>query len=337
MRKVTMKDIADYVGVSKTTVSMVINNKDNSISEETKNKIQQAIIDTGYIPNNAARGLSTNKSGTIGIIIPDISNPFFAELSRSIEDTANKLDYNVILCNSDNNSQKEKRYIQLLISKLVDGVIIIPGENSLESVELLKKNGINYVYVDRYVEEDKDHVGIFFNNKKAIKDGINYLLKKGKRKIVFVSGPKNITANKNRIQGYKEIMKENDLYNKDYIFSDEISLDGGINVTDKIINDVVDIDAILYSNDIMAIGGIKSLKRKGYRVPEDISVVGFDGIKFSKMIEPELTTISQPIYKMGESACKLIIDIINGKCVDMKSICFEPEIVSGGTVLDTSK
>lgn len=332
MQKVTMKDIAERVGVSKTTISMVINNKDTSISEETKNKIKQVIKETGYIPNNAARGLNTNKSGTIAIIIPDISNPFFSEISRAIEDEANELGYNVILCNSDNNEKKEKKYVKLLISKLIDGVIIIPGENSFESIELLEKNGIKFLFLDRYIQDFKDYPGVFFNNNKAIKEGVKYLISKGKKKIVFISGPKNIIVNKERIDGYKEVMKENNLYNKEYIFESEFSLEGGINVTNKILEELKDIDSIFYSNDIMAIGGVKVLKRNGFKIPQDISVLGLDGIKFSKMIEPELTTIAQPIYSMGEVACKMIVDIINGKDIKDKYVYFDPTIRDGGTV-----
>ena len=332
MGKVTMKDIAERVGVSKTTISMVINKKDSSISEETKKKIYDVIEETGYIPNNLARGLNTNKSGTIAVIIPDISNPFFSELSRAIEDTANKLGYNMILCNSDNNSEKENRYVQLLISKLIDGVILIPGEHSSESAKLLKMNGVPFVFVDRYIEEFEDCPGIFFNNEQGIKYGIEYLYKKGKRKIALVSGPKDIVVNKKRIDGYKEIMQKYNIYDESLIFQSEFSLEGGINVTNNIIDTKKDIDAIFYSNDIMAIGGMKALKRRKYKIPKDIAIMGFDGIKLSKMVEPELTTIEQPIYDMGKEACKLIVDIINEKEIKKNHIYFEPEIISGGTV-----
>lgn len=332
MGKVTMKDIAERVGVSKTTISMVINKKDSSISEETKKKIYDAIKETGYIPNSLARGLNTNKSGTIAVIIPDISNPFFSELSRAIEDTANKLGYNMILCNSDNNSEKENRYVQLLISKLIDGVILIPGKDSSESAKLLELNGVPFVFVDRYIEEFEECPGIFFNNKQGIKYGIEYLYKKGKRKIALVSGPKDIIVNKKRIDGYKEIMQKYNIYDESLIFQSEFTLEGGINITNNIIDTKKDIDAIFYSNDIMAIGGMKALKRRKYKIPNDIAIMGFDGIKLSKMVEPELTTIEQPIYNMGKEACKLVVDIINEKEIKNNHIYFEPEIISGGTV-----
>lgn len=331
MNKITMKDIAEKVGVSKTTVSMVINNKDSNISEETKNKIYRVIEETGYIPNNVARGLNTKKSGSIGIIIPDISNPFFSELSRAIEDVANKLGYNVILCNSDNDADKEKKYVELLISKLIDGIILIPGQESEASANLLKLNGIPFVFVDRYIKGYEDYPGVYFDNKQGIKCGIEYLYSKGKRNIVFVSGPKKINVNKERIDGYKEIMTNHGIYNKSLIFESTFSLEGGIEITNQIINQCESFDAIFYSNDIMAIGGIKTLKRREYKIPEDILVMGFDGITLSRMIEPELTTIQQPIYSMGQQACELIIDIIKGDPIDNTKIYFTPNIIVGGT------
>lgn len=326
-----MKDIAEKVGVSKTTVSMVINKKDDNISEETKMKIRRIIEETGYIPNNAARGLNTNKSGSIGIIIPDISNPFFSELSRAIEDVANKLGYNVILCNSDNNADKEKKYVELLISKLIDGIILIPGQESEASAKLLKLNSIPFVFVDRYIKGFEDCPGIYFDNKQGIKCGIEYLYGKGKRNIVFVSGPRKINVNKERLDGYKNIMTEYGIYNKSLIFESTFSLEGGIEITNQILDKCKSVDAIFYSNDIMAIGGMKALKRREYKIPEDIVIIGFDGITLSRMIEPELTTIQQPIYSMGQQACKLIIDIINEESIDNTKIYFKPNIIFGGT------
>lgn len=332
MSKITMKDIAERANVSKTTVSMVINKKDASISEETKKKINDIIKETGYIPNSIARGLNTNKSGTIAIIVPDISNPYFSELSRAVEDVASKLKYNVILCNSDNNAKKEKKYAELLISKLVDGAILIPGKDSASSAKLLKANGIPFVFVDRLIKGYEENYGVYFKNKEAIMLGVEYLYNKGKRKIAFVSGPLKIDVNKQRKDGYKEIMNKHNIYDKSLIFESEFSLEGGMEVTSKILDEHKDIDCILYCNDVMAIGGMKILKRRGFSIPEDISVMGFDGIKLSKMIEPELTTIAQPIYSMGEKACKLITDIIDEKNEENKSLYFDPKIIDGGTV-----
>lgn len=156
MNNVTMKDIAEMAGVSKATVSMVMNKKDSSISDATRKRVLEIAKKMSYIPNSIARSLSTKKSGTIGIILPDITNPFFSEMARAIEDEAEGLEYNLIICNTDNDIDKEQKYIELLISKLIDGIIFMSGGKSNESITILKKNNIPFVLVDRYIEGYKD-------------------------------------------------------------------------------------------------------------------------------------------------------------------------------------
>lgn len=332
MNKVTMKDIAEIAGVSKATVSMVMNKKDASISEETRNRILEIAKEMSYIPNSIARSLSTKKSGTIGIILPDITNPFFSEMARAIEDEAERLEYNLIICNTDNDIIKEQKYIELLISKLIDGIIFMSGGKSNESITLLKNNNVPFILVDRYIEGYKDDYGVFCLNKKGVKDGIKYLYEKGNRKIVFVKGRENLEISKQRLEGYIEAMKDYGIYEEKYIFEGDFNFEGGIIATEKILSAFHHLDAIFYSNDMMALGGMKILLRNGYKIPRDISVVGFDNIHISEVIEPELTTIAQPIYKMGEKACSLLIDIINGQRPTEKQVYFETELIIRGTV-----
>ncbi|MGV8981961.1 LacI family DNA-binding transcriptional regulator [Clostridium sp.] len=331
MSNVTMKDIAEMAGVSKATVSMVMNKKDASISENTREKILRIAKEMSYIPNSIARSLSTKKSGTIGIILPDITNPFFSEMARAIEDEAERLKYNIIICNTDNDIGKEEKYIELLISKLIDGVIFMSGGNSNASLTMLKNNNVPLVLVDRYTEGYKDDYGVFCLNKQGVKDGIKYLYDKGNRKIVFVKGRENIEISKQRLEGYIEAMKNYGIYDEKYIFEGDFNVEGGISATEKIINTFNNLDAIFYSNDMMALGGIKILLRNGYKIPGDISVVGFDNIRISEVIEPELTTISQPIYVMGKRACSILIDIIKGEIPPEKQLYFETKLIIRGT------
>lgn len=332
MKKATMQDIANKAGVSKATVSMVLNRKDNNISETTRKKVFKIAKELNYIPNSIARSLSTKKSGTIGIMVPDITNPFFSEIARAIEDAANYYEYNVIFCNSDNEIKKEEKYIELLISKLVDGVIFISGGKSNKSVEILKSNGVPFVLVDRYIERYEDFYGVYCLNKEGIVEGIDYLYKKNKRKIIFVTGASELGIAKLRLNGYKEAMKKYGIFKEDLIFEGDFNLEGGIRATEEIVNKVKEFDAIFYSNDVMAFGGMKVLSRKGYRIPEDVSVIGFDNIQISQIVEPELTTIGQPIYKMGKEACRLLIDVINDNEIKEKIIKFKPELIKRGTV-----
>jgi len=331
MSNVTMKDIAKIAGVSKTTVSMVMNKKDASISDKTRENILRIAKEMTYIPNSIARSLSTKKSGTIGILLPDITNPFFSEMARAIEDEAERLKYNVIICNTDNHIDKEGKYIELLISKLIDGVIFMSGGKSNESITILKNNNIPFVLVDRYIERYKDDYGVFCLNNQGVKNGIKYLYEKGNRKIVFVKGQEDLEISKQRLEGYIEAMKHYGLYNEKYIFEGNFNVEGGIIATEKIISYFLNLDAILYSNDMMALGGMKILQRNGYNIPKDISVMGFDNIHISEFIEPELTTISQPIYAMGKKACSILIDLINGELPTEKQVYFKTELIIRGT------
>jgi LacI family transcriptional regulator len=332
MNKVTMKDIAEMAGVSKATVSMVMNKKDASISEETRKRILEIAKEMSYIPNSIARSLSTKKSGTIGVILPDITNPFFSEMARAIEDEAERLEYNLIICNTDNDILKEQKYIELLISKLIDGIIFMSGGKSNESITILKNNNVPFVLVDRYIEGYKDDYGVFCLNSQGVKDGIKYLYEKGKRKIVFVKGRENLEISKQRLEGYIDAMKHYGIYDERYIFEGDFNVEGGIIATKRIISTFDNLDAIFYSNDMMALGGMKILLRSGYKIPKDISVIGFDNIHISEVIEPELTTIAQPIYIMGKKACSLLIDVINGDLPIEKQVYFETELIIRGTV-----
>jgi len=327
MKKITMMDIAKRAGVSKTTVSMVLNKRDESISEETKNKILKLAEELNYIPNSLARGLTINKTSTIGIILPDITNPFFSYIARAIEDAASSFGYNVIFCNTDNKVEKELDYIKLLISKLVDGVIFISGGESRSSIKLLKDNDIPFVLVDRYIENFRDEYGVYSLNKEGVIEGIEYLYNKGNRKIVFVKGHENLQISNERLEGYKYAMKKHGIFDENLIFKGNFTIEGGIKATEQILQKVDKIDAIFYSNDIMALGGMKVLLRNNFKIPEDIRIMGFDNIVISEIFEPELTTVSQPIYDMGKKACELLINIINNIEIPSKQIYFKTELI----------
>ncbi len=322
-----MQDIANVAGVSKATVSMVLNKKDDNISQGTRERILAIADELKYIPNSIARSLSTNKSGTIGIMLPDITNPFFSQIARAVEDTASKYDYNVIFCNMDNDMDKEVKYTKLLVSKLVDGVIFVTGGRSPESVNILEGNHIPFVFVDRNVQGFEHYSGVYCLNKKGSYEGVNYLYKKGKRKIAFVTGDKALSISKLRLEGFVEGAMELGIYREDWVFYSDFTIEGGRQVTEKVIKACDGIDTIFYSNDLMAIGGMKTLMAASIRIPEDIGVMGYDDIAISGMMNPALTTIHQPIYDMGKQSCRLLIKHIKGQLKKQKIIRYAPEIL----------
>ena len=331
MKKVTMLDIAQKAGVSKATVSMVINKRDESISNNTRDKVLKIAKDMNYIPNYFARSLSTKKTETIGIVLPDITNPFFSEIARAIEDVASNLGYNVFFCNSDNEIKKENKYVKLLVSKLVDGVIFISGGNSSHNLEILVNNNVPFVLVDRYVDKFENFYGVYCLNKLGISEAVEYLVNKNKKKIAFVKGPHSVEISTQRLEGYIETMKKYRIFNEELIFENDFTIKGGIETTKEILKQKEKVDSIIYSNDIMAFGGIKVLIKKGYKIPEDISVIGYDNIQMSQFMEPELTTVSQPIYEMGKRSCELLINVINGITLDQKQIYLKPNLIVRGT------
>lgn len=331
MRKVTLQDVAEYTNVSRTTASMVLNDKKINVSKETRNRILEAAKELNYIPNSLARSLSTKKSYTIGFIIPDIENPFFAEMAKAIETEAEKQGYSVILCNTFNNSKKEEEYIRLLISKLVDGVIIVVNGKKNNSMNLLKSNEVPFVIVDRHANEVEDIKGVFCDNEEGIRIGIDYLMKKEYKNIAFIGSTQNEIGLNSRIKYFEKISKEYNIFNESLLAEDAISLQGGINATERLIMKNRSIDAIFYSSDVMAIGGMKCLLRKGFKIPEDIGVLGYDNIGICSYIEPELTTIAQPIYNMGREAFTLLIDVANNNQKE-NIINLKPYLVERKTV-----
>ncbi len=332
MKKTTLLDIAKAVNVSKTTVSMVLNNKENNISKDTKEKIFKVAKELNYIPNYLAKSLITKKSYSIGVLVPDIQNPFFNEMIKGMEKIAEENGYSIILCNTLNSKKREAQHIRLLMSKAVDGLIIAPIDDKSDSFKLLESQGIPFVIVDRLVENFENFNGVFCDNVKGISLGMEYLYNKNKRKIAFIGGNKNLITANIRLETYVKKANEFGIYNKELNIEEDFSLEGGFKATEKLMIKNLNIDAIFYGSDIMAIGGIKYLIRNGYKIPQDISILGFDNIDICKFIEPELTTIAQPIYNIGEEGIKLLIDLINKKNVKKKIIKLEPYLIERFTI-----
>lgn len=330
MGKTTLLDIAKAVEVSKTTVSMVLNRKPINVSEETKEKIFKAAKELNYIPNSLARSLTTNKSNTIGFIIPDIQNPFFAEMTKAIEIAAENHGYNMILCNTFNSGKKEEEQIKLLISKLIDGVIIVPSGEKNEGIEILRGNGVPFVIADRMISDYERINGVFSDNESGIKIGVEYLLEKGHKNIAFISGKQEGIAN-TRLHYFRKIGAEYGVLDEELIEGADFSIEGGMAATEKVMKKGRAVDSIFYSSDVMAIGGMKYLLRNGYRIPEDISILGYDNITMSSFIEPELTTIAQPIYKIGQEAFKLLMKLLKSKTSE-EEIKLMPYLVVRKTV-----
>ncbi len=306
----TIKDVANEANVSVATVSRVLNNN-GYVNEDTRKKVLKAIEKLDYKPNAVARSLFKKQSKTIALIVPDIKNPFFPEIARAIEDVLNNNDYTLILCNSDEHEDKEKKYFDVMKQKYVDGVIIV---TSTLAPNYIEKNNIPIVSLDRPIHQSIPSVSV--NNYEGAKEAVQYLKAIGCKKIAHVRGPVSVINADERYKGYLS-----EVCNEPW-FSEEFIINGNYNVLETAKATMVllskhrDIDGIFSGNDYMALGVLKAATQMGIRIPQDLSLIGFDGIQLCELTSPEITTMAQPIYELGESAAKLLLNMIEGKAVN---------------------
>ncbi|MGE7767313.1 LacI family DNA-binding transcriptional regulator [Peribacillus sp. NPDC096540] len=333
----TIYDIAKKANVSPMTVSRVINNKGN-ISEKTREKVEAVIKELNYIPNSAAQSLNIKKTKLLSLIITDITNPFFTKVARGAADKANQMGYQLILCNTDENYEKESEYINALISKRVDGVIIAPtGDQSTKNLKKLIKNRIPFTLIDRKIE-DVSCDRVLGDNYEGTKLLLQHLIDYGHKRIAMVHGPLTISTSKERYQAYIETLKINDLnIEPAFLVETHYKQEKQWNGIAHLVN-VSPADrptAIFAANNFIAIKIIKSLREKKIKVPEDIAVVCFDDLELFSDFDPFLTVSSQPAYDFGYLGTQLVIERVDEVGpADYRTINLKPELVirkSSGT------
>ncbi|NIK76515.1 LacI family transcriptional regulator [Paenibacillus castaneae] len=325
----TIKDVAKLAGVSVATVSRFIN-KNGYVNEETKLRVEQAIDKLQYERNAMARGLATKKTETIALILPDISNPFFPELARAVEDVARTYGYTVILCNSDNQVNKEKGYIHVLKQRYIDGILFASHTLGAEEVGLMKKNNIPFVVLDRVPAEVECSV-VRSKNFEGAQIAFQHLQEVGCRKIAHIYGPQELATAKERLMGYEQLAREFDWFSPSLMVQGDFTIDGGGIAVELLMSRHPDIDGIFIGNDLMALGAMKKLKQMGIHVPDQVAICGFDGIHLTKIADPELTTIAQPTYEIGMMATRLLIKKIEGLMEEDQTHEFDVTLLSRGS------
>ena len=291
-RPTTIKDVAKKAGVSISTVSRVINDS-KPVTNEVKQRVLDVIKETGYVPNPLARSLVTKKSQLIGVIVPEVTDTFSAEVLNGIEEISKMYDYDILLANTYSEKDLEVKNINLLRAKQVEGIVMISW--------------------------DIDNVSI--NNNSAVKDMTNFLLDRGHKKIALLNTTFQTNLADERLTGYRDAIVGKGLkVNEDIIKSCGPTFDDGYMAVKEMLESKVDVDAIFATSDEVAIGAINACFDLGYKVPEDISVVGFYDIEFSKMCRPKLTTVKQPLYDMGAVAIRMIIKMVKGIEIDEKKV-----------------
>lgn len=328
MKQVTMRDVATLAGVSTTTVSHVINNT-RKVEELTRQNVLHAMDELGYLPNSIARSLRSGETRTIGLIVPDVANLFFAEIARRIETIGFRQGYSVILCNSDNDTDKQKFYIQTLLEKQVDGVIFISAGESSDDLNRLVQSNIPIVVADRDVPLSLADV-VMLNNEKAGYTATRHLIDLGHKSIACITGPNNLSPSMKRAEGYKRALTEAGLeFHPEFLLQADFQYTGGEEAMQHLLKRGHRPTAVFVLNDMMAIGAITAVRKSGLSVPEDISIVGFDDINLSAAITPSLTTVAQPITEMAEISTRLLVEKMQSDNIPGKNqkIILDAELV----------
>jgi LacI family transcriptional regulator len=329
---VTLKDIAAKTGFSITTVSLVLNNKKTRVSNDTKQLIIKAAKELSYIPNQAAISLVTKESKTLGLIITDISNPFFSELSKGVSAKATEYGFNIILCDTEDSYEMTMRYLRVLVSKNVDGIIMTLSheikDKKLSFIRrFLETHEIPVVLVERSDSLIMSDC-VMVNNKKGSYLIARHLIELGHHNVGCITGYSHLDASKDRLSGFKTAFEENGLeFRQELVVEGNYHIESGYKGAQKILDINPEVTAIYAFNDMMAYGVFEYLKDKGIKIPEQISVVGFDDIFFSKMLSVPLTTIELPIHQMGEKAVQLLIERISNKNLPWRCNIVEPKLV----------
>lgn len=329
--KTSLKDIALKVGVSTTLVSYVLNNKveENRVAKKTADKIRKVAKELNYIPNLNARSLKTNKSRTIGLIVADISNPFFSSLARTIEDEAYSNNYTVIFGSSDENHKKFVKVLDFLSTRQVDGFIVASPEESRAAILGIKKSNVPLVLIDRYFD-DIDVNTVTVDNFKASFEATKFLLKKGHRRIGAIVYESTLLHYRDRSNGYLEAIKKSKIV-------------GGIPFLEKVNHQLLQseikeavrklifddkVSAIYFATNTIATEGLKQIRNFGKKIPDEIEVIAFDENLIYQFLDVKIPFISQPIKEMGKKAVRILIDQIEKEDFKIKNTLLTAKLVT---------
>jgi LacI family transcriptional regulator len=311
LSKPTIEDVAKLAGFSIATVSRVIN-KQEGVTKTTKTRIVSAIEELRYIPNAVARSMVKKKTNTIGIIIPDVNNPFFPVVVSEIEQRAREEGYFTMLCNTNESAETEKELLQIFMERSIDGLIITTAEEEGYQLQAAIDAKIPIVAVDRAVKKYEVDT-VLIANRDGAYQAIRHLILQGHRKIAIICGPQNTTPGFERLVGYKKAMEDFDIpIVEPYILQGDFKEQSGFEMT-KILHSMPERPtAIFTSNNLMTLGCLKALVEIDWKLGEDVSLVAFDDLDIATFVNPPLTLVSRPMRKLGEIAFEILLERMKG-------------------------
>lgn len=322
----TIKDVARLAKVSVTTVSHVVN-KTRFVSLESSHAVEEAIRSVGYVPSAVARSLQSKTTRTLGMLIPNSSNPYFAEIVHSVEKYCFGAGYNLILCNTNDEPHRQSVYLQVLAERRIDGLIVVSTGEDDSLAAQLQGLTIPTVLVDRKLNELKcDLVETAHLQGGLI--ATQHLIDLGHKRIACIGGPRGLDASEQRIQGWRQALQTAGLIvvSSDLLVHGNFTSQGGYNAMLEILQLTPQPSAIFVCNDLMAIGALSAAHECHLRVPTDLSIVGFDDIELTSFTSPPLTTIAQPKHRIGVLAVDMLLERIKGGRTQPRTALLQPEL-----------
>lgn len=329
MRTATLRDVARHAGVHPATASRALNPRTRRlVNDETAERVRQAAERLGYRPNPIARSLKTSRSASIGVILPDITNPLFPPIVRGIEDGLLPAGYNAWLVNTDNDAEREYALVSSLRSRQVDGLIVATARLRHPLIEELAAESFPMVLVNRRIESP-NIAAVTGDDARGVFQAVRHLADLGHERIAHLAGPQWTSTGRGRLRAYRETLREFGLpVDDDLVCGAETwSEDEGASATSRLMSKDVPFTAVLGGNDLLALGCYDILRERGLACPDDVSVVGFNDMPFIDKLRPPLTTVRIPHYQIGTEAARLLLESIEHPAAPAKSILLPPTLV----------
>lgn len=335
----SIREVAERAGVSLGTVSNVLNHPE-IVAETTRQRVQSVIDELGFVRNGSAHQLRAGHSRHLGLVVLDVTNPFFTEVARGVEDAANEAGYVVILCNSDDSLEKENRYLRVLEEQRSAGILITPLQNDVGYLQRLRRQEMAIVLLDR-PSRARDLCSVAVDDVLGGELATRHLLELGHRCIAFISGPLNIRQCAERRRGMRRAVKASGLDPDQVIVEIPAAAQNsssGEKCVEILLSDSRKPTAAFCANDLIALGVMRGLIQRGVKVPDEMALVGYDDVEFASVLSPALTSIRQPKYQLGRAAAELLLEEISGTEEHQhKQITYQPELIVRATTVAAKK
>jgi LacI family transcriptional regulator len=326
MKRVTIIDVAKRAGVSKSTVSHVINNT-RFVEPETRQRVMRVIDELDFHPSSVARSLTTNHTNTIGYIVSDVSNNFFSDILRGIEDRMRQYNYSFIVCNTEEILEFEDNYLDLLLSKRVDGIIAAATSQRWEALSKATIQQTPVVFVDRaYEGMEGPYVGV--NNRQGAWMGVSHLIACGHRKIGILAGFQRLSTMRERLGGFRQAFVDHQLpISEEWIIQSELSIEGGQAAATQLLSQTNRPTALFSSNNLLTLGALKAIQELDLCCPDDIAILGFDDHPWAEVACPPLSVVRQPARAVGQKAAEILLQLMRNEAVEEPQVILDCELV----------